>query len=930
MYRKKSLSVAVAAAIAATTCGQAAAAQLEEIIVTATKRTESMQDVAVSVRAMSGDTLRELHVETFDKYIEYLPNVVSQGNGPGKKEIYIRGSVGEQASITGPTNAVQPGVALYVDEMPISMLGRNLDYYAADLERIEVLSGPQGTLFGASSEAGTMRLITAKPKQGEFEAGFNSKFSTTEGGSESAAGDAFINIPFTDKLAVRAVIYTDHQGGWIDNVLSSFTPNATVIERNSLGFGPPLSTADTVESAFNDELVEDDWNDATYRGGRFGLAYQINDDWDVLVQHTAQSLTVDGTFLNDPTLGDDQSAKFSPDTNSDDFGLTTWTLNGRLGQLDVVYTGGYLDREVDSTIDYTFYNNTGGYILYYICGGNVYDATDPNNCYDPTKTFKEESTNERWTHEIRISNDADNRFRFIAGGYYNDVETTHIGDFNYASTNQAFQDNITSYYSAAAAAGFLIGNVTLDTPGTNTSGPRGPETTFFQDITRTEEEFALFGNIAFDLTDQFTVSFGARYYDLDTQIQGASNFSFGCRYGAGAFGGGTSELTADGRCNGFGFSGDVSNRTSVIGQFAETGDLSVLADATTPRGSALFSPLSLALFDSGQTSVDGFNSDGSFTESDTIFKATLDWKANENILVFATWAEGYRPATINRSGGAPALNQTGVFAGYAVPTVATTDTLTSYELGLKSDLLDSTLRLNATFYHTKNEDLQIVRIDPTNVAFLFFAENVGTTEVDGLDVDFQWAASDRLTITGAFTALLDAELTEGNPQLAGSIVPVGSELPYSADFAGNLRVRYDFPLSSLQADGYVSAGISYRGETVSAFLGNAELAEDIQVLQNGVGSGLELQFEGGTFGSTVISDGAGGTRLPLNARYVNPSSTTLNAAIGMNKDGWGAELFVDNLTDEGAPVVQIIGKAIPEITRQRPRTIGLRFNYYYQ
>ena len=909
---------------------------IEEITVTATKRSASMQDIPVSVQAMKGDSLRELHIETFDKYVEYLPNVVSSGNGPGKKEIFIRGSATDQTSVTiGPANGTAPGVALYVDEQPVSFGARNLDYYAADLERIEVLSGPQGTLFGASSQSGNMRLITNKPRQGVFEAGFNAKYAVTDGGSDSAAVDAFINIPLTETLATRIVVYSDSQGGWIDNIPATFTPSGLVVDRNSLGFGPPLTGADSTVSASNDFLVQDDWNEAVYRGARFGLAYDINDEWDILLQHTAQTLEVDGSFLNDPSLGDTASAKFSPEFNGDEFGLTTWTLNGRIANLDLVYTGGYLTRDVDSIIDYTFYNNGGGYITYYLCSGNVYDATDVNNCYDPTKQYLEDTESARTTHEIRFMSDGDSRLRYLGGLYFNDVETNHIGEFQYFATNQAFGEHISSYYNDNSGDGFLLGNTTVPTNGVNTSGPRGPSTVFFNDFSRTEEEFAIFGQIAFDITDQLTVSLSARYYDLDTQLAGASNFSFGCRYGIEPQGFGNSERTADGRCNSNAFSNDVSARLLTLGTYAATQDDNVILNATSPNGARdMFrgggsNAATLLAIQEGRLDISDIQADGTTNESDTIFKVSVDWHPDDSTLWFASFSEGYRPATQNRNAGQLAANQGGVFSGYVVPAVAVTDTLTSYEFGYKGDLLDRRLRLNATVYRSEIEELQVSRFDPSNVAFLFFIENVGDAEVTGLDAEIQWAATDGLTISGAFT-ILDTEITRLNSQLQGIAVPVGSELPWAADFSGNIRARYDFAMDSFGADGYVSGGINYRGETVSAIIGSADFFEDTLLQQTGLTSGMSLQLEGGNFGTVMIPDGAGGFRLPNNARYINPSATTVNVAFGVNKDNWGAELFIDNLTSEEAPIVQVAGKFTAETTSQRPLTAGIRFNFNYE
>ena len=930
VWRKKKLSVAVSSALAGYGADVVGAQEIEEIIVTATKRAESAQNIPVSVQAVGGDDLRDLRIETFDQYVEFLPNVVSAGNGPGKKELYIRGTATEQAGVT--TSAPQgsaPGVALYVDEQPVSFGGRNLDVYAVDLERVEVLSGPQGTLFGASSQSGNVRLITNKPQLGQFDTGFNAKYGSTSGGADSGAVDAYVNVPMGDRSAVRVTVYSDTQGGWIDNVPAVFTPSGEVVDRNnSAGYGPKLTGADSVASARNDALVQDNWNEANYRGARFGFVHAFNEDWDLLVQHTAQTLEAEGSFIVEPNLGEDASAKFSPEYNRDEFGLTTWTLNGRLSQLDLIYTGGLLDREVDSLIDYTHYNNGGGYITYYLCSGNIYDLSDPNHCFDPTKQYLEDTANRRLTHEFRIATDPARPWRFLGGVYLNDVETNHVGDFQYYSSNPAFGGHINNYYNNNSGDGFLLGNTTIPTAGVNASGPRPPLTTFFNDFTREESETAFFGELAFDITDSVTASFSARSYDLKSSLQGASNFSFGCRYGIG----GHAERTADGRCNGVTFSNDVTARLLTLGQYNTGGDESVILDARSPSGLRdMFrgggsNQATLDAIRNGHLDISKLNSDGSITETDTIVKATLDWQVNNDVLLFATYAEGYRPATLNRNAGQLSVEQDGVYENYVVPAVALTDSLTDFELGVKSYLLDRSLRINATWFMSSIDDLQVARFDPTNVAFLYFIENVGDAESSGLDVDFQWLPTGQLSIAGAFSTL-DTELTRINPQLQGISVPVGSELPLAPALAGNLRARYDFTLDGLAADAYITASVNYRGETVSGIVGSAEFMDDTLFRQAGSYSGLEMQNEGGSFGEVAIPDGSGGTRLPHNSRFVNPAATTLSMAIGIGRDSWTAELFFDNLNNESAPIMQIAGHYTPAISVQRPRTIGLRVSY---
>ena len=933
---RRKLALAVSAAVAAmqATANEAASRRVETIVVTATKRAATAQEVPIAVQAVSAAGLDSLGVETFDEYMRFLPNVADAGNGPGKKEIYLRGSATEQSGVTVSTQqGSAPGVALYVDEQPVSFGGRNLDLYAADLERIEVLSGPQGTLFGASSQSGNLRLITRKPDPAAFGAGFNARYAATSGGADSAAVDAFVNLPVSDMLALRLVAYSDNQGGWLDNVAATFTPSAEVVDRHSVGYGPLLADADAVATARNDHLAQANWNDASYRGGRASALVAINDEWEALLQHTSQTLATEGSFLLDPSLDQPHAtAVFTPDYNRDAFGLTTWTVSGRLASLDVVYAGGHLSREVDSVVDYTHYNAGGGYITYYLCSGNVYDATDPNNCYDPTKRYTDATTNHRETHELRLSTDPARRWHLLAGVYWNETVNTHLGDFAYASANAAFAEHINNYYNDRSGDGFLLGNATLPTAGVVSVGPRPPDVAFFNDYTRSEQEVAFFGELAVDLGDRWHLAVSARRYDLVSSLQGASNFSFGCRYGIGA----NARRTPDGRCNGTDFSNDVTLRLRLLGQYAATGDDNLILDARSPNGEDgtprdMFrgggsNAATLQAIKSGDLSLAGLQPDGAINEVDTILKGTLAWEPRDGLLLFATFSEGYRPATLNRNGGQFANVQTGVFANYAVPPVALTDHLYNTELGVKGDFLDGRLRLNATAYRTRIEDLQVSRYDPINVAFNYFIENVGDARTRGLDVEFELLPTVALTISGAFS-LLDTQLTRLNAQLASVSVPVGAELPLAPRFAGNLRLRYDFALRRFGADAYFAASVVHRGDSLAGMLGKAAYMDDTVFWHTGRRSGLGIHYEGGAFGNIAIPDGSGGRELPPSTRFVNPAATTVNVSVGAARDEWRLELFVDNVGNEEATTVQVGGRYMPATTEQRPRSVGLRLSF---
>jgi hypothetical protein len=252
------------------------------------------------------------------------------------------------------------------------------------------------------------------------------------------------------------------------------------------------------------------------------------------------------------------------------------------------------------------------------------------------------------------------------------------------------------------------------------------------------------------------------------------------------------------------------------------------------------------------------------------------------------------------------------------------------------------LRLNATAYRSEITDLQMSRFDPANVAFLVFIENVGDAEVTGLDGDFTWAATDRLTINGA-VSFVDNELTSVNPQLDEIVVPVGSRLPWTPEFRGNIRARYEFALDGFNADAYVRGGVTFTGESRALTTCNAYFIEDVTAQVFGQRTSLNIVEEGGFCGTPltgddlasvvdpdfVAVDGNGDTRFKA-ARYEQESYSIVNVAGGFTKDQWGVELFVNNLFDENAQLNINAADWTPSVTTNRPRTIGLRFSYDYE
>lgn len=150
-----------------------------ELIVTAQKREENIQNVPASVQALGTAKLTQLHVQNFNDYIKYLPSVSYQSTGPGYSNVYMRGVAADnQSNHSGSL----PSVGTYLDEQPITTVGGALDIHVYDIARVESLSGPQGTLYGASSEAGTIRIITNKPEFGVFKGAMDAEVNGVDHG----------------------------------------------------------------------------------------------------------------------------------------------------------------------------------------------------------------------------------------------------------------------------------------------------------------------------------------------------------------------------------------------------------------------------------------------------------------------------------------------------------------------------------------------------------------------------------------------------------------------------------------------------------------------------------------------------------------------------------------------------------------------------
>jgi len=883
MHRKLLLRYSAIGALVTALAGGSSFAQLEdEIIVTATKRAEALSDVPIAVSALNADALEELNVNVFTDYLVQLPGVSAGGSGPGQSTIYIRGvaSTTPTLSIAGVAG-LAPNVAFYLDEQPLSQPGRNLDVYAADLERVEVLSGPQGTLFGASSQAGTVRLITNKAKIGVEEASFKAGVSFTDGGEANYNAEAVYNAPLTDNLAVRAVVYYDHQGGFIDNVPGTITAResarfrpAGTVRTNGVPVadfrGGFTSTAADIAAldagdvnfiaADNSNIAEDNINDTDYFGFRIGANFEINEDWSVQVGYGRQELDSDGVFFFDPEVGELEINRYEDEFIQDDYDNFNWTLKGRVGGLEALYTGAFTDRETNQRIDYTDYLFVGQYLPYYICEGSVtyasfYTGTPSGTCFAPNSAVPSISDTEVQTHEFRVSTDADNRWRATVGAFYSDLSLEEQNDFQYFGA-----DNPGVAFGATAIDNFAQSN---GRPAFVNPDVFPESTVFRNDIRRTDEQFGIFGEGTFDLNEQFAVTVGARYYDVRVDLEGSANATF-CNSG------GTDE-------NAFGT--NISDLYDGDGEFTFIGSCDESLHQTFDLNDTL-ADIEAAGLSAGQA-LQVFNAVRAPDEARTdgvIFKVTGTYTPNDDLLFYGTYSQGFRPGLLNRPGGAfqAATN-------FTVPFELDTDEVDNFELGWKTTLADNQLRFNGSAFFIDISNLQTTIFD-TSIVNLFFSDNAADARVLGVEGDFTFApeAFNGLTLAGAYS-FLDSEIT--NVITPTGDVVEGDELAFAPSFQGNLRARYEWETGG--------------GKTAHVMP------------------------------SVVYSSASNSDILRQNTDRVR-GYTLFGLSAGLTGETWAAELFANNVFDNGGELSRFFGNDRERITPVTPRTIGARVSYDFR
>ena len=462
--------------------------QIAEVVVTATKRSEKLQDVPISVQALGTASLEQHQVQSFDDYAKLLPSVSFQSFGPGQSDIYFRGVTSGGDGLHGGST---PASGLYVDEIPLTTIANNVDLHVYDMERVEALSGPQGTLFGASSLSGTLRLITNKPSTAKFSAGYDLEGNDFEDGAAGGTAEGFVNLPLNDKAAVRLVGYYEHDGGYINN-----TPKSRTFTLND---GDPTTNL-TVN---NDQYVKKNFNSVDSIGGRAALKIDLDDNWTILPSAIYQHEDSHGAFLFDPKAGDLNVHDFTDDINKDRWYQTALTIQGKISDWDVVYAGGNFGRTVENVIDYSYYTvaydggSRDGSFSY------TYFPTGTGSFLDPTQHQIEKDVYNKQSHELRFSSPANHPLRLTTGLFY-----------------ERQSDYIAADYQVKGISNLPPANLVFPVPI-----PGFGDSVFRTRDQRIDRDTAIFADGAWDILSNLTLDMGIRGFATRNSQEGFSGYA---------------------------------------------------------------------------------------------------------------------------------------------------------------------------------------------------------------------------------------------------------------------------------------------------------------------------------------------------------------------------------------------------------------------
>jgi outer membrane receptor protein involved in Fe transport len=752
---------------------------LQEVVVSARKVEENLQDVPISINVFTQKDLSNLAINNMDDYLQKVPSVSYVSTGPGTQLFVMRGV----SDGSNPNYANSSSTGFFVDDMSLSYGGGQPDLHLYDIERIEILNGPQGTTFGAGAMSGAIRYITNKPDLRAFSAGVDFDAGQIQGGQQNWNYQGFVNIPIIDGvLGFRASAFSDSHGGFINNQLTTRTWVNTSVSDNS----------EWARNNYNREHVE---------GGRAALKAQFSEGWSALLTYGFQRQSTLGAWDEDPTLPPRTVARFGPESNEFETNMVEFRVDGDVGIGDLVYIGTYWNQMRRQWNEYSQYMQnfnagapTGGFPGTqegFTCLDDPYWGAAYVGCQPPLQFYSYNVNPQRYSNELRLTSKTGGRLHWLAGLYW---ERTTDKNYNntYYIPNLQYQGTAFQYY--------------LNYYGL-TQSSLGPGVWYTYTETSHILQTSEFVNINFDVTDKLNVEAGAVH-----------------------------------------FKSEQSYDTPIFG-FA-------------------YAP-----------NLPSYYSDSSHKWNG---KAGVSYKATDHAMVYADWAQGFRPGGAN-SGDPPSCYANGTPYNY------TPDTLNNYEVGWKTTWAENRLLWNGAAYYMDWKDLQALIYNALVCPSASYNINVGDARIYGVESNIDWHPDEHWSLQASLNYTDGHVISTVNPAYEAY---VGERLPFSPYFNWSWNARYQHPVSSALS-GYVQFDMAHKGD-----------------MYNG------------------LNPNDPNTGLP---RILQPAYTIMNLRLGLTPigDRWLAEFYITNLGDKNAIVYSNTGNFDLRLTTNEPRVYGLRLSYRF-
>lgn len=459
------LAVAVATPVAAQ---QAEDEDSNVIIVTATKRDANLQDVPFSINAQTAEDIQKSGAVTLEDLSRNVAGLSVQNLGPGQSQVSVRGVSAGQVVRDQP--GVKEQVGVYLDESVISLSLFTPDLDLFDLNRVETLRGPQGTLFGSGSVGGTIRYITNQPRLGTTEGMIEANLNLVDGDDIGGHLKGAVNVPLGETAAIRAVGYFTRYGGFINAI------------------GPAGG---------------EDINSGERYGGRIALTFEPSDRFSITPRVVYQKIEADGfnrqeiynlfgnrftTTRPQVTFDEREQYLLLREAFEDETFIADATIKVSFGGAELTSVTSYIDRSILVSRDASALTGSVSVDLGYPDAAVLL----PSNLRDTTEL-------ETFTQELRLASDNDSPFQWVVGGFYSKIDRVYAQRLPTPGYD-AFTDAVLGAgTSAAVANGF------------------GADSPFNSDLPYDIKQFAVFGEVSYDLTDALTVTAGGRYYDFEEE-----------------------------------------------------------------------------------------------------------------------------------------------------------------------------------------------------------------------------------------------------------------------------------------------------------------------------------------------------------------------------------------------------------------------------